>query len=340
MKVRSLSRLIFRGVPPVLVLVFAAAAQEFVDEVSPLPRLVNEIAAVAEQSRKGLPLEHFEHWQRRSRAVAQLSKMGTNAWPAIPSLVNLAGHSDVQIAVGAATVLANIKAQEHPRWTEFQGGLPASTNGFRAFLYLVTGKTEFNRPYELTQRRFGLIALAAIGPPAKAAAQALIRLFQSKSEEDWKLWDSLAITLKAVGADGSGFVPSLQQIAEDAEEQVAVRVAAVQALASAGSNDQQTLSLLRRQMQDPHSHVRVAAGRALWKMKAPAGEILPTLIPLLNHKLASVRTATLLALAEIGEPARAARPAIEQLLGDESETVRHAAAEALQRISGGMQTPR
>jgi HEAT repeat protein len=297
-----------------------------------LPQLVNDVAACPDAARQNVPGADLDTWQRRSQAVARLSRLGTNGWPAIPALVGLLGHSEFQVSVAAATVLASIKADEYPRWAEFQGELRQSTNAVRSFLFLTNGKDEYGRPYDLGKRRFGLTALAAIGPLAKAAGPPLLSLFRSRSERDIKLWGVLAETLNAVGVDHADVTPLLRQTIQNADEDVYIRASAIQALADSGSNGQDDRDLLRRELHDDHSQVRVASARALWKMNAKAEEVLPTLLPLLEHKLPSIRIAALAALTEIGEPAWGARSAIARLLEDDNGSVRNAAATAMQRI--------
>ncbi len=312
-------------------------AQEVLDPdaalgpVGSLSRRVNEIAAPPDPRGKDIPAAFFELWETRSRAVADITRMGTNAWPAVPALVVLSGHPEIQVAVSAATVLASIRADESPEWGKVHGQLRASTNAYQSYLYLVTGKDEFLRPYDLAKRQFGLVALRACGPAAKPAAPGLIGLFQSKSEQDRKLWGVIGTILNEAGVDRALFVPGLRQTVENADESIDARVGAIEAIAASGSNDQDDRSLFRLQLRSEYSIIRVAAARALWKMGEKA-EVLPTLIPLLKHKLPSVRAASLGALSEMGEGAQTAKSAVEPLLDDKSEAVRRAAAAALRQI--------
>jgi hypothetical protein len=119
----------------------------------------------------------------------------------------------------------------------------------------------------------------------------------------------------------------------DKEEWPLVSAAAAKALATAAPAEPETRDLLRQALQDPRSAVRLAAASALWRMKAPADEVLPVLTALLNHKLASTRAGALNGLSEMGSAARPSVSEVQRLTSDENESVRRAAAEALKNIT-------
>jgi HEAT repeat protein len=112
------------------------------------------------------------------------------------------------------------------------------------------------------------------------------------------------------------------------------RASAAQALASAAPEDPETRVLLNRALHEQPGFVRLGAARGLWELKAPAQQVLPVLVALLNHKLASVRAGALKGIAEMGTAARQSRFELEPLTRDESETVRHSAAVALKSVVG------
>ena len=97
----------------------------------------------------------------------------------------------------------------------------------------------------------------------------------------------------------------------------------------------ETRRLLQQALQERRSHVRLAAARALWRLQAPAEEILPVLTALLHHKLATVRRGALDGLAEMGGTARNSQTEVEPLLDDENEMVRRSARAAWKSITGG-----
>jgi HEAT repeat protein len=313
---------------------FRTSAQEVLDLSPSLEQWLARMIGAVEQSAQGRQHDLFlQKWQRQGEAVRQLSSIGTNAWPAVPALLGLSAHPDFHVGVAAGTVLARIKADEHPRWHLLQKTLEGNTNASRAFLYLVTGKDEYSRPYQAPERRFALAALGAVGPAATPAAPALVGLLQSNLESDRKLWVPLVVALKQIGADPQEFVPLLKHTLPDENAPVDLRVSAAEGLAIVGSDDAETLQLLRQQLLDAHSHVKVAAAHALWQLKVPAGEILPTLAPLLKHKLVSIRLATLRTLSEMGQAAWVCEPEIRALVADPNESVSQSASATLKRIT-------
>jgi len=114
--------------------------------------------------------------------------------------------------------------------------------------------------------------------------------------------------------------------------------AAAQALVTAAPSEPETRDLLHQAHQDQRSAVRLAAARALWRIKAPAVEVLPVLTALLNHKLASTRAGALDGLSEMGRAARSSASEVQRLTLDENEPVRRAAAAALSSITGAAQS--
>ena len=126
--------------------------------------------------------------------------------------------------------------------------------------------------------------------------------------------------------------PFLRSVLADQEGWPSVSAAAARALVTLVPDDPSTPNLLRQALQDPRSAVRLAGASGLWRLHAPAGELLPILTPLLNHKLRFTRLGTLTTLAEMGSAARPCRAQIERLLLDNEEPVRRAAEAALKRV--------
>ena len=77
----------------------------------------------------------------------------------------------------------------------------------------------------------------------------------------------------------------------------------------------------------------LAASQALWKLKAPADEVLPTLTALLSHELITIRTGALNSIAQMGKAAVSIGSNVKRLTSDDNELVRRAATVALKRIT-------
>jgi HEAT repeat protein len=156
-------------------------------------------------------------------------------------------------------------------------------------------------------------------------------------EKDTELRACGVTALGVMETERDKAVPVLTGIAQNKAEWPNVSAAALQALATAAPEEPATLSLAREALQDDRSLVRVAAARVLWKLKAPAAEVLPVLTALLGHKLASVRLAALDGMAEMGAAAQPSQGEVERLLADEHEPVRRSAAAALRRMGENVQ---
>jgi HEAT repeat protein len=266
----------------------------------------------------------------RYHAAMELRQMGTNAWPAVPTLIATVVRGNTQMSIGAAQALAGMKAEESPEWPSHRNALRGEKAAARAFHYLVTGGSASGAPYDLTHRRFGLIGLAASGPAAAVACADCVDTLRFTQEHELRLWATVA--LGAMGPQKNETAPTLKKILLDADEWPDVRGAAAHALANLDPHGAGTRTLLQQMLADPRAAVQVGAARALWKTHASADQVLTVLRPLLSHRLASIRTAALEGISEMGTAARASRPEVERLLSDDSENVRHAAAAALQRL--------
>ncbi|MSU63693.1 MAG: hypothetical protein EXS31_15050 [Pedosphaera sp.] len=263
--------------------------------------------------------------------MGQLVQMGTNAWSAVPALVEALIRENLPVGFAAASVLAQIKADDYSGWGDLAKGLKSQTNAFYVFRDLNKGFGRFGHRYDFIHRRFGLVGLAAVGPFAKPAIPDLVGVIQTK--EDHELWIPAVVALNKIGAEAKQFVPALKQVLQDADEWPNIRADAAYALAAVKPEDSETRTSLRHACEDQRGHVRVAAAGALWRLEASPESVLPTLTSLLNHKLVSIRLAALNVLAEMSPSAQPSRENIEPLLRADDETLRRAAATALERIA-------
>ena len=195
--------------------------------------------------------------------------MGTNAWPALPALAEAVKRQSLPVGVAAASVLARIKADEHPGWADVQKGLKDQDNAFSAFRHLIKGSDRFGRRYDLAHRRFGLVGVAAVGMVASQAILDLVAIVQSK--EDHELWFPAVIALGRIGGEAKEFVPPLKRVLQDSEEWPQVRAAAIQALAAVTPEDAETRLLLHQAREDERAQVRVAAGESAMESEISIG---------------------------------------------------------------------
>jgi hypothetical protein len=271
---------------------------------------------------------------RRGKASGELAGMGTNAWPVVPMLVEALDDSNASVGVTAASVLAQIRANEHPGWGSFEKRLSGQNRAGQVFRHLVTGRNEFAKRYDCAHRQFGLIGLAAVGPAAAEAIPDVIEVLKCK--EDHELWVVAMVTLHRIGGDVVGLVPFQKGVLQDGEEWPNVRASAAKALAAGVPGHPETRIVLRRALQDEKSLVRLTAARELWRLNALPEEVIPTLTALLSHKLVTTRTGALNGISEMGSAARPIRSEVARLTSDDNESVRQAAEAALNSI--GVQT--
>jgi HEAT repeat protein len=268
--------------------------------------------------------------ERRVKAMEELSRMGTNAWPVVPVLVGFLYDKDMQCSFSAATVLARINAQSHPEWPELEKRLRGRSQAVLTLRYLIFGKDIYGRPGDAAQRRFAMIGLAAIGPKAASAYPELIEVV--KYGEDHEL---RGVALNAAARiDTAKTLPLLKEILKNRAEWPQVSAAAALALADTAPEAPETRGLLENALDDSRSLARLGAARALWRLKAPSDQVLPVMTALLSHKLTSIRKAALEAIAEMGGAARQSRSEIERLTADENEGIRRSAASVLRNIEG------
>jgi HEAT repeat protein len=266
-------------------------------------------------------------WQR-VQAMYGLGQMGTNVWPAIPTLLAALENRDLQIRYGAAVVLGRIHADQAADFERLKHRLRNRERPADVLAMLLTERDEYARPYRQEIKGFALAGLAALGPGARSQLGTMLEIAKTK-ENDHELRAKTLGTVYSVGSAGKNESAVLKQLFQDPEEWSDVRGAAVHALAGVASDDPQLQPLLRQALGDSHALVRIAAAQTLWELGAPATEVLPVLTEALGHKLASVRVAALKALAGMGKAARPTESAVRGLLSDEKEPVRLAAKAAL-----------
>ena len=259
--------------------------------------------------------------------------MGTNAWPAVPTLVGALTSANDAVAWSAGIALADMRADECPDWSRAAKALQGARRPARVFCQLLLNtQGAFGKRYDPVRGRFALIGLSATGPAVSSVYSDVINVVKSEEEPDFR---ALAVTAVAKAeTERSRWMPLLKGVLRNREEWPQVSAAAAEALAAGAPQDPEARDLLRQALQDPRALVRLAAARALWKLGAPVDQVLPGLRALLSHKLATVRAGALLGLSEMGGAARECLPAIEELASDEHERVRHSALVAYRNLTG------
>jgi HEAT repeat protein len=265
---------------------------------------------------------------RRGRAASELWGMGTNAWAAIPALLQALKSRNPEIRYTAAVVLGRIKAGQAPEFDWLKPCLRDQERPADVFGFLLTGQDEFSHRWEQDIRCFALTGLTAMGPGARSKLGMMLEILRSK-EEDNEIRVKASEVIYSIGPAGEGGVAVLKQIFQDPEEWPVVRAGAARALAGAAPSDPQLRSLLRPALGNSPALVRIAAAETLWQLGSPAAEVLPVLAEGLGHKLATVRLAALKAVTRMGKAAQPIASAVRTLLSDEKEPVRQAAAATL-----------
>ncbi len=268
---------------------------------------------------------------RGALAAHRLGAMGPKAWPVIPELVDALDENQ-EIAWRALSALLAMKADEHPDWSRIVGRLDGKSRPVPVLLCVLPSREhtiysqEQDAPF--AHRRLVVSALAATGKAGVAAVPELLRVVRAK--RDSQLWPAAMTALVSIGADPRPCVGWLSGVLRDNEERGEIRAFAADGLAMVVPEPAGVRKLLQQMLGDPNSHVRLASARALWKWKAPAEEVLPTLSALLRHKLVSIRKGALALLADMGSAAQSLRPEIERLAQeDPDQSVRAAAAGVL-----------
>jgi HEAT repeat protein len=205
----------------------------------------------------------------------------------------------------------------------------------------------------LSVRRKAPLALGRIGPQAKRAVPALVRLLEDddsgvRVNAAAALWqiardprgiDALeeairqgtytepykaAVALGRLGPDAETAVPVLIAALGHADEDV--RRASARALGQIGPA---AIPAVQQALAAPQEPVRRYAVQALGWIGPPA---LPALIEALDNNDAPVRASAARELGRLGPEASAARPALVEAVDDPDPKVRAAAARALGRI--------
>jgi len=181
----------------------------------------------------------------RSHAARSLGQFGSAARAAIPALVqSLKADADSGVHASAAFALAAIGPEEVV--------VPA--------LIGVLNHAVYEKRWLIVQ------ALGELGPPAKEAVPALVKVLQDQVLHDFLgVRRGAAESLGKIGPEASAAVPALIEALKD--EDWTVRSAAAEALGEIGPEGWDVASALNDARNDDNEWVREAAGRALAKVQ-------------------------------------------------------------------------
>jgi len=267
--------------------------------------------------------------RNRSTAVQLLGLMGTNAWPAVPSLLRALDARDLQVCNSAIKALTAMKAD---RSADFLRLVEPAVSHRRAAeaLGLALG-VQWHRPLyddERAIQRFALVCLTHCGAEVHYASAKLVALVNSGADHEARV---LAVqALGRLGTHGQEVLPFLKRALQNRNEWGDVSAAAAEALGEVGRHDPEVVPLLREGLSNDAVLVQVESAGALSRLGVPARELTPVLLAGLRDDRANVRLASLQLLAHIGARDNDARAAIrERLLMDDDDAVRASAASAL-----------
>jgi len=177
-------------------------------------------------------------------------------------------------------------------------------------------------------------ALADLGPEAKGAVTALVRLMENKprrEEDNPDLWQEAAFALAEIDRDAAARSARAMLFECAGSKKEPIRRRAARALGKLGLEVDGVTQKLFELLSDRERGVRAAAGEAFRTMGHAA---VRKLLPLLQDKNWLARWSAARALAELGPQATDAVPALTLAASDPDPDVWRAAENALRRIRG------
>lgn len=146
------------------------------------------------------------------------------------------------------------------------------------------------------------------------------------ADPDYNVRIAAADALRDIGAPAAAAVPALQKALADRHP--TLRQASARALGQIGDKSAPVVGALRESLQDPELSVQLAAAWSLHKVD-PEGK---HYIPVLKRTMESGEGGTIVAVGNLGPGNDWAVPTLTKLLNDHRPGVRRLAAEALAKI--------
>jgi HEAT repeat protein len=239
----------------------------------------------------------------RKEAVAALGLIGPPAAGAAPAVIRLAGDPDIK-----PFLIRNTLEKLGP------GAVPSLVEA------LGDGGPD--------ERDLALETLMDLEQSPGGALPAIAALLdEARKEKDSKLAGKVAGALGAFGADGTSLLLPLLD-----DENVPLRIAAIEALAAAGPRASEALPALIKALDDADGGIRLAAAGALGKIGQGSKEALDALVAKLEEKEPDMRRKATKALGDIGPEAEKAIPLLIKDLKTLQEPMCLPAMDALAKI--------
>lgn len=275
--------------------------------------------------------------QIRAQSASVLRKMGPDASPAIPQLIetlkdpetsvsNLAEYALVQIGAPSVIPLAQA-AQADPGLA-----LPAlrilSEIGANE-AYPVKVAAQFTQSADEEVQHAAALAHWSMCGDADLAVEVFSRLLSSP---DSALRTKSAQSLGRIGPSAWKAAPELEDTMQASD--TLLRMAAAESLFRINGNQSISVQVFRQALKDPSVNIRWKASKALGRISAGAAPAVPDLILALTEDPEKVvRIAAAQALGRIGPPARTAIDPLRAAERDPDALVRSTAAQSLWRIA-------
>ncbi|MBC8243827.1 MAG: HEAT repeat domain-containing protein [Verrucomicrobia bacterium] len=273
----------------------------------------------------------------RREAARSLAQLGPKAKPAVPALVKALDDDQEQVFFWAATALANLGPDAQEAAPELIKRLRRSNRRYRdqVRLRVVTALTRIG-PAAVPQlidalddesesiRSGAARVLGNIGPDAREAAP---RLSAQLADEEGYIGETAGA---ALGKIGPAAHPQILEALGSEEE--TVRAAAAVAIGWMDRPGEPAQHLAKRLEAEPSSRVMANGLEALNRAGLPGGQLLPLLLPALDHDSDRVRHEAINALLNLRPDSREAVPHLIQRLGDGDPAKRGQAIDLLGRI--------
>ena len=173
---------------------------------------------------------------------------------------------------------------------------------------------------------FAIHGIRALGPEARGAIPALVKMLGKKQDAPWAVFG-----LCALGPEGTSALRAALERIDDGSARGNVMLHLRYGIWPDRQADVAPV-LAERLGGDPSAGARTSAARVLRTFTSSAGLAVPALARALHDRDAAVRWTAAESLAYFGTEAVSALPALETALSDENPTVRTNAARALRVI--------
>jgi len=271
------------------------------------PKLLTTIREHIPERLRNLLISRLPASFIRSRAVAILREMGSNAHTAIPVLTRLVKSPDAEARLWAIQILGSIG--------------PSAEVAVPALVTMLKSGT-------IEEREAAARSLGAIGSPAAKAVPELLSAMEAKRVP-------VGTAVRALVALGYTPVEAVPRLIAHvrASTNSPVPPDSVRCLGLIGAPAAPAVPVLIDALQDPESRTRSPVAFALGQIGPNASNAVPALIRTLDDEWWYVRENAAIALGKIGSNAAPAIPALANLAqGDRNEDVRKAALEAIKSI--------